>query len=298
MWLLFALASAFCFASAGMIVRYSMNKNVRDPQGIIAIHAVGALVVAIVIWLISGARMVHGGDVLLAVGAGILTGLAAFGYFRAYTIDDASNVSLLQQMSIPMTIVLGYLVLGDEISRLQIIAVIIIILGVLLASKSHGSFRLRNKLTFFYILFATVCWAVMAIIMRHSVEKYDVYTFNLLLVVGYTILALLQSALHPPTKRGLKANLKPFSHRIVWVIVLAEVVFTVATLAQLKALSTTSAGLVTSVTASEVFFSLMIGLTLTKLMPHIIKEDIERGTVILKVTGACITVVGIVLINQ
>jgi hypothetical protein len=74
--------------------------------------------------------------------------------------------------------------------------------------------------------------------------------------------------------------------------------FTLATLTQLKALSSTSTGLVFSVAASEVFFSLVIGLTLTKLWPHIIKEDIDHRTVRLKVCGAIIAVAGIVLLNR
>jgi transporter family protein len=298
MWLLFALTSAFFYAAAGMVVRYSVDKNVRDPRGVIAIHAFGALLVGVVVWLVTGAKTIPAAEAIWPLLSGVLCWMGAIGYLRAYTIDDASNVVILQQMQLPLTIILGFVILGDSMTGRQLAAVAVILFGVLLASKTHKGFHLRNKWTFIYILFSAFCWAGMALLGRHSAQKYDIFAYNLYLMISYSLFSFLQSALHPSTKSGLIDNLRPFSHRIVWVIVFSEVVFTVATLTQLKAFSSVSAGLVVSVGSSEIFFSIIIGTIMTKLLPHMIKETIDRRTLALKICGGIVACGGIALLNK
>lgn len=298
MWILYALVSALFYATANMFTKFSITKVVRDQMGIIAVHAIAAMVLITLVWLVRGQPgLVSQNDVMMAIVSGGLIGAGALFYFKAFNMADASMVTLLLQVMVPMTMLAGFIFLGDKIGPLQLLASAIILGGVVLATWSRKGFHLNSTKVIPVIIGATVITTSVLIISRSVVVNNDIIAFTFYQMVGLGIFGVLYTLFHPPTRKGFIKNMRPFHPRMLIVITTAEALYDLALLAQLKAFTYVNAGLVISVAASEVFISIILGLLLTKFLPHIISEKIDKKTLGRKFAAGVLITSGIVMLN-
>lgn len=142
-WILFALGAALFYSAAGMVTKYSIDKNVRDPDGIVPIHAGTAFMITFVIWAILGFHVPNSQDILTSIAAGVAICLGALAIFKAYKIEDASTITLLGQVSGPLTLVLGYIFLHEGVVIRQAIGRVVILFAVFLVQKAKVNLESR-----------------------------------------------------------------------------------------------------------------------------------------------------------
>jgi len=73
-------------------------------------------------------------SILLIIGSGIATGLSWLCYFRALKIGDASRVAPVDKLSVVLVAVFGTLFLGERLSGLNWLGVLLIFTGVMLVA--------------------------------------------------------------------------------------------------------------------------------------------------------------------
>jgi len=298
MWILFALLSALCFAIASMVQKFSISKVVRDQRGIIAVHVIAAMCWISIVWIVRGrSGLGSNSDIIWALTSGVLMGAGALFYFKAFHIEDASVVTLLNQAIVPFTLLAGFLFLSDKVGGLQVVAAAIIIFGVSMASWSRKGFHLRTTAVIPVMLGATLLTTAVLIISKYIVDNNEVIAYTFYQTVGFAIFGILLTLIHPATRRGFKKNMHPFHPKMLLVIVLAEFLYVAGMLAQLKAFTYANAGLVLSVCTSEIFLAILFGLLLTKTLPHMINEKIDRKTLGRKFVAGVLIASGIVMLN-
>ncbi|CAN5381167.1 hypothetical protein BH10PAT3_BH10PAT3_8600 [soil metagenome] len=298
MWIMYALLSALFYAVATMFSKFSVTKLVRDQKGIVVLHAAAALIFISLLWVLKGRvglSSVH--DAVMALTSGTLIGFAAIFYFKAFNMEDASVVTLLTQVTVPMTMLAGVLILHDSIGLVQLLAAGVILAGVTIATWSRKGFHLHSTSIIPVMLCATLLTTGVLIISRSVVSHNDTVAYTFYQTLGYAVFGLIFTAAHPPTRRGFIKNVRPHHPKMLIIIGIAEALYTLAILSQLKGITYVNAGLVISVGASEVFISIILGVVLTKFVPHIITEKIDKKTVGRKFVAGFMIVVGIVLLN-
>lgn len=298
MWIIFALTAALSYACATMFAKYSVSKVIRDQKGIVVIHAIAAQFLITVLWLALGRqRLGSSHDLYMALISGMLIGFAAIFYFKAFNMEDASVVTLLTQVIVPMTMIAGIVLLGDRVGMLQLVAATIIIIGVIISAWSRKGFHLHTTKVIPVMLCATVITTAVLIISKSVLDHNGTVAYTFFQTIGYVIFGVLYTAINTSSRKGFMKNIKPFHAKTLGIIALSELLYVIAILAQFKAFTYVNAGLVIAVGSSEVFLSIILGIILTKFMPHIIKEKVDKHTIGRKAAAGILVVTGIIILN-
>lgn len=298
MWIVYALGSALFYALATMVAKISVSKVVRDQRGIVVVHAAAAFVWVGAIWLANGRPELAGiKDTVLALLTGLLVCIAAVFYFKAFNMEDISMVTLLSQITVLFTLVAGFFILGDKVRLWQLVAALIILCGVVIATWSRKGFHLRSTEVIPVILVATILTTAVFVLAKSVVGHSNTIAFTFYQIIGYLLAASVFTVFHGKTRRGFMKNMHPFHGKMLLVILMSELLYTFANLSQFQGFKYANAGLVISVGASEVFLSILLGYVLTTFVPHIITEKIDKKTIGRKVIAGVLIVTGIVILN-
>jgi len=133
MWIVYAMLAAF-FASLVAILAKIGIKDVNSNLAV-AIRTVVVLVMAWVIVFVTGKHSDLGtvtrkGWIFLIL-SGFATGFSWLFYYKALQIGDASKVVPIDKLSIVITMVLAFLILGEPASAKTIAGGILIAIGTL-----------------------------------------------------------------------------------------------------------------------------------------------------------------------
>jgi transporter family protein len=133
-WLLYAIISAVAAALTAILAKI----GVEGMPSTLA-TAVRTVVVVLFAWMlvvVTGEHrqlsLVSRRSWMFLALSGIATGVSWLAYFRAFQLGPASRVAPIDKLSLPMTIVLAALVLGEPISWRVGAGVTLMTLGALL----------------------------------------------------------------------------------------------------------------------------------------------------------------------
>lgn len=134
MWLLFAFGSAF-FAGVTAILAKCGIKNIDSNVA----TAVRTVVVLLFSWLMvfvvgsqSGITEIAVRTLVFLVLSGLATGASWLCYFHALQIGDINKVTPVDKSSVVLTMLLAFIFLGEEISALKVVCMVLIGAGTLL----------------------------------------------------------------------------------------------------------------------------------------------------------------------
>lgn len=134
MWLLFAFGSAF-FAGVTAILAKCGIKNIDSNVA----TAVRTVVVLLFSWLMvfvvgsqSGITEIAARTLVFLVLSGLATGASWLCYFHALQIGDINKVTPVDKSSVVLTMLLAFIFLGEEISALKVVCMVLIGAGTLL----------------------------------------------------------------------------------------------------------------------------------------------------------------------
>jgi bacterial/archaeal transporter family protein len=133
-WLVYAFVSAGASALTAILAKV----GVQGVPSTLA-TAIRTVVVLIVGWAMVFALREHRAlpsiptrSVVFLVLSGLATGVAWFAYFRALQLGPASRVAPIDKLSLPLTILLAALWLGEPLSWRLAAGVVLMTMGALL----------------------------------------------------------------------------------------------------------------------------------------------------------------------
>ena len=133
-WLLYAFVSAFASALTAILAKL----GVEGVPSTLA-TAIRTVVILVVVWMIVFALheqralpVLSRRSVIFLVLSGLSTGVAWFAYFRALQLGPASRVAPIDKLSLPLTIILAVIWLGEPIGWRVATGVGLMTLGALL----------------------------------------------------------------------------------------------------------------------------------------------------------------------
>lgn len=133
MWQTYALLSAFFAALTAIFAKVgvsSINSNLAT--------AVRTTVILIITWFaalsfsdLSQIKRISASSLLFLILSGCTTGLSWLFYFKALKISDASKVAPVDKLSVVFTVVLAFIILGEQPSLKVIVGCSLIFMGAL-----------------------------------------------------------------------------------------------------------------------------------------------------------------------
>lgn len=134
-WIYYALLSAAAAGATAILAKVGVQ---GVPSNLAT--AVRTLVVLVFAWGIVfargeavGLRDLKGRALAFLLLSGVATGLSWLAYFKALQLAPASRVAPIDKLSLPMTVVLAWLTLGEPISLRLGIGIGLMVAGAVLA---------------------------------------------------------------------------------------------------------------------------------------------------------------------
>ena len=141
MWVIFALLSAF-FAGITAVLSKVGIKNVNSDLG----TAIRTIVVFVFAWLMvfvvdawDGITSITSKTLIFLVLSGLVTGASWLCYFKALKLGDVNKVAPIDKSSTVLTMILAFVFLGEKITILKGICIILIGLGTYMMIEKRES---------------------------------------------------------------------------------------------------------------------------------------------------------------
>lgn len=159
MWVLFALGYALFAGATAILAKCGIRKT--DSTVATAIRTIVVLIMSLVMVLIVGSAgsitSISPKTRLFLVLSGLATGASWLCYFRALQVGDINKVVPIDKSSTVLTILLAFIILGELISALKCVCVVLIAAGTLLMMKKRNP--KKSNLAYLCGAFRRVCFA-------------------------------------------------------------------------------------------------------------------------------------------
>jgi len=211
-------------------------------------------------------------------------------YLQALQSNEASVVAPFYQATPIFAYVLAYVVLGEVLSRTQIIGGLLIVAGTALASFGLGTKSKLNVRLVILMLACALALAVSSVIFKLFAIRDDFWpttfwTYAGEAVFGGVILAI------PTQRRLLRIMVRANPGPVLAINGANELINLGGGLIARFALLLAPLGLVQAVSSTTTIFVFLLGIVLTLLFPKLGKEDLSARALIQK--GVAVTLVAL-----
>ncbi|MBV9990049.1 MAG: EamA family transporter [Alphaproteobacteria bacterium] len=236
---------------------------------------------------------VSGTHMLALAGVGVLNFLLLLFYLKALQAEDVATAIIFYQLVPVFAYGLGYLVLGETLTRGQLFAMLVILLGTSVVSfdlDEARRFRLRAR-TALYMLAASLCWALAAVLFKvvaleERVVRSLFWEHLVLAVIGTGLLII------PTYRDACLHTLRRCSRAIVGLAALNELAYVAANIVMAFAYLLAPVSVILLANSYQALFALMIGAVLTTIAPALLPEKARRWDFVQKGLAILVTAIG------
>jgi drug/metabolite transporter (DMT)-like permease len=296
-WFLIALVNPLAHAVVNHLDKFIISRFMKGQAVgalVLLTSIVSAVVLPIVLIINPGVftSMTFQQSVVLALN-GCLMVVAAIFYFTALEAEEASYVVPFFQLVPVFGFFLGYLILGETLTRGQIYGSALIVFGGILLS-----FRLLNgrlhipKKIIFLMLGSSFFYALNAIIFK-SVAIHQGFVDSLFWdMAGKLIFGIILFIILAPYRRALITVIKVNSWPIIALGFFTESLGVVGEMALILAVLYAPVALVQAVGGLQPLFVLVLGVFITIFLSKYGRESLARGALLQKTIGIVIMMAG------
>ncbi|HSW80688.1 MAG TPA: EamA family transporter [Candidatus Saccharimonadales bacterium] len=301
MWLGLSLFAALLFATTSFFDKYLLNKVTRNfsAASYIALSSIAGLPILIVLYFLARSSLANysGWTIATALCAGLLLVSGYYLFFRCLGFADTSIVAILFQMAVVFNLIFGWIFLHEHLGASAITGIILILVGatVLNIEIDGGKFRFKPGV-FIPMLGASILVSLSDVLFKHTALSANYIGTQFFSYLSITLTGAALYILFPKIRRQLSAFIRS-KNKPLKISTANEAINASGVLLVNYALILGPIALVQAAVSVEAFFAVIIGIFLTRYFPKIIKENVGRGHVAIKIFSCLIIIAGISLIS-
>lgn len=300
-WFLLALIAPLLYAFTNYIDKMLLEKYFKTSGiGTLILFSslLSALAIPVILWFDPSVLSVSFENILILSIVGLLDIAILWFYLLALEGDEPSIIIVFYQLVPVIALGLGYFLLGEVLTKIQLIAMTIIILGTTLVSfefDDENNLKLRTR-TIIYMTLAAIAWALESVLFKVVAIEEDVWRSlfweHLMLVIVGLFLFTFISSYRNHFIDAVKTN----SAGIFSLNVLNEGLYMVGNITVAFAVMLAPVALILLGNSFQNIFVLIIGVLLTLFLPKLYSEKIERHHIIQKLIAILVTGIGTYLL--
>ena len=177
MWVLFAFGSAFFAGITAILAKCGIKKT--DSDIATTLRTVIVLIFSWIMVFISGSvntvNSISLKSWIFLILSGLATGASWLCYFRALQIGDINKVVPIDKSSTVLTVLLALIFLGEKITALKILAIILILIGtfLMIEKKENVNKESKNKSWLLYAVLSAVFASLTSILAKIGIENVE-----------------------------------------------------------------------------------------------------------------------------
>jgi len=265
---------------------------------LIIVSALASVIATPFLYLVDPSVLdVGSGSLGIIVVTAVLDIVLLWAYLNAMQRDDSSRVIVYYQLVPIFGIVAGWVFLGEIVSKDQLVAMLIVILGtsIIFLENVGGRFRFKGR-TVGFMLLACACWAAELAIFKVVALEENPWRSLFWKHVVLMILGVLMYLLIPRYRVSFKAAMRTNSVPLLSANLLNEVLYMLGTVSYGLAAMLAPVALVLLTETFQSFFVFVMAILLARFVPKLATETVDRTHVAMKSVAICITGLGTYLL--
>jgi len=300
-WLIFAFSGPILWAASTHIDKYLLERYFKNES--VAVLMVFTSIIGVVmlpfIWFYQPTVIALSLQSMIVIAvSGILYMGAMYFYLQALQSEEASTVAPFFHATGLFGIILGYLVLGEALSRGQITGGLFIIAGSIILSLyfGHRKRKIKTRLVL-TMLGCALALALSSLIFKIFAVQDEFWPTTFWNFVGQAIFSIILMAVTANRKHFFNM-LRKNTAAVLSVNGVNELINLGGGLGTRYALLLAPLGIVQAISSTTSFFVLLFGVLLTLFFPKLGREELSRTTLLQKSIAIIFIVVGVILINK
>ena len=236
-----------------------------------------------------------GSGIPWAIAAGVIWAAGLSLFFYGLSMEEVSRAAPMQAVAPIFTAMVAVTFLGDELSLVQWVAIVIVVAGAVMVSlrQENGRYRIARGRAFLVLLASSFALGMAFVVTGEAVDRMNVWAVQSFraMFMGLGVLAVSwRPALNPELRQVFRDS------RAMATIFIAEgMMAPTAALLFAIGLSHGPVSVVSAVTSSRPLIILVLSTLLSTQVWNVLNEPLDRGTLGLKaistvlIVGAVIT---------
>jgi len=279
-WFILAFLAPVLWSVCNVIDKFLLEKHIRNPISYQIIITFFNTINIIIILLIAPISTNFYGF-LFGIITGLLGVIAVIFYNKSMIYEEASRVVPLTYLSSIFVLILAYIFLGEVFNFEKYLGIIFIVMGGALISYKKIERKWYFSSAVKFILISALLWGASSIISKYTLGFIDFFTLTLWQLIGYLIFGPL-FLLSRKVRTSFLKDIRVFNKKFIILMVLNTLIYLIAVLSFLFAASIEMISLVYAIVSTQPFFIFIYMLMISKLAPKIVKERIDKSTILLK----------------
>jgi len=292
-WFVFALLAPIAFAICNIFDKYILTKKLRDPFS----YNIIAMMLGIIplIFLPFLLNLTFDFSSLLAIFYGISFAFLYVIYNKAMMKEEASRIiSLMYTFPIFVTI-LSSIFLQEFLSTEKYLGIALLVLSAFLISYKKMGKKFTISIAIVLILFYAFGTASMKVLTKYALNNIDYWSFFSWSLVGDLLGAFLLLIPSKIRKNFIKHMLE-IDKKTLLIVLIADLLSWVGYIFLFIATSIGKVSLVTALMSIQPLIVFMFTIILTVRKPKILKEEINKTSLLFKSMAVILILVGSYLI--
>ena len=242
---------------------------------------------------------------LLLILSGVLSSIAEIPYYVALGIENSTNLGIFIQLAPIFYLVLGWLLLGETFSPIQLIAIAVILIAPLLivmtSRKRSRKVKLRAILfAFLYVIISVIGNLIFVKVNAGELETSILIEEIALVVLGVGLTDMVTMLVLPKWRKRYYHVKKASKNKVLVPLGASLTVGVLKTFAGRMAFIAAPAIALASAASDSIepIVIFFMGLVLTLIWPKFGREKLDKKTVLVHLVATVIVVIGIVLIQM
>ncbi len=232
---------------------------------------------------------------------GVISSISGIPYYRALELDDSTNFGIFMQVAPVLYLVLGWFVLGEKFSPVQLISFAIILTApvLIVATARKRSRKIRLRAVFYALLYTIIAVIGNIIFVKVSGDGDYLWTEMPFFFFGKGVMNIISVLTHPKWHKRFKTVSKASNRKVYMPMTINHVLGVVADFAYRSSLVLAPAVAIASAVSDSVepiaiFF---MGILLTLIWPKFGREKMDRKTVFVHLIATSLVAAGILILQ-
>ncbi len=292
-WILFSILAAFTWAIVNIVDKYVLTKWIRKPIVPVMIIGIIGLIASIIVYYTHGFSELSYINILLAFVSGVFYILMSFFYFKAVKIEEISRITPLFYLTPLFILILASIFLGEFFAPIKYLGIFLLVIGAFLISSKKIT-KISFGKAFWLMILSSLFLAINQVITKYLLGFADFWTIFSWTRIG-TIVALIP--VYFICFPDFISTVKEHGKKVIGVVSLNESLNVVGVIFITIAASVGYVTLVNALSSIQPLFVLIFAVFLSIFYPRILKEEMGKSTVLLKLVAIILMFAGAILVS-
>ena len=293
-WFLYALVSVIFFGFTTIVDKLMLQKRLSSFSYFVS-FAPPALVfsICVLFFLPTNVFSIPSG---IAFVAGLISAAGYFFYVVSIRKEEASRIAALTSLAPAFVAVLAVFLVDEIFSAKSYMGITLMVLGSVLISYKRNHVKKMIPLSLIVILIAAnFSYGLDQTLSKISLNQVSFWSFLMMFMFGKFVVAFPGLAI-PSIRRKFSSEVKKLGRNLALTLASGSIMWNLGIIFFFYAASLGPITIVSTTGLISPLFTLFFAILITKYLPKVLEEEIDRKTVTLKLVAIVLIVFGTYLI--